>query len=510
MDLTEIWGIVRRNWLFLLVSVAVGLGLGAGVSVLQPELYSATTTGYVVAGNSATVGDAFAGKNLAAEKAATYLPLVESRSVAEAVAKELGIDSEQVSLEAANEGVIFKITATADSPQLARDMADVGMRATSIAANDLETMTISGEGSGETVVRIVPVEMALTPTHPVSPNWKLNLALGLMLGLLGGFGLVVLQRTLDRRVRTTADVEELISAPALSVIPASPELADAGGTTVASGAAAEALRQLRTNLRFVNVDAPVRSIVVTSANQGEGKSTVAAQLACLLAEAGEPTIIVDADLRRPRVAKLFGIDGALGLTQVMAGSLKLTDALVSTAQPNLTILPAGRIPPNPSEIVGSKRMQSMIAHLAKTHMVVIDAAPLLPVTDGGLVSAIADGALLVIQHGKTRKEQVALAARNLDNVNGDLLGFVMNQVPRKDMGDTVYGYGNAVASPLYHYGDGPAALDRPFEDLPALDGTARPRPPRRPRRARTGENTGELPAVPASDTPAAVPAEAHH
>jgi len=143
----------------------------------------------------------------------------------------------------------------------------------------------------------------------------------------------------------------------------------------------------------------------------------------------------------------------VGLTQVIAGSVDLADVLVPTSQDGLLLLPAGRIPPNPSEIVGSGRMESLIAGLSHSYMVIIDAPPLLPVTDAGLLTVAADGALLVVRHGKTRKEQVALAARNLAHVDGTLLGFVMNMVPKKDMGSVVYGYGYGSYSPQYYYGE---------------------------------------------------------
>ena len=159
----------------------MGIVAAVGVSWLQPTLYSANSTGYVVAGNSATVGDAFAGKNLAAEKAATYLPLVQSRSVAERIAKDMGLASiSEIAgqLKASNDGVIFHITATASSPELAARLADSAIQATSVEANALETMTLTGENSDQTVVRIVPVELAQTPTKPVSPDWTRNLIIG--------------------------------------------------------------------------------------------------------------------------------------------------------------------------------------------------------------------------------------------------------------------------------------------------------------------------------------------
>lgn len=445
VTLMQLLGLLRKNWLLLLASALVGVVVGAGFSWLQPTLYSATSTGYVVAGNSGTVDAALAGKNLAAEKATTYLPLVQSRSVAERIAKDLSLESTAPvagALKGSNQGVIFRITATASSPQFAAMLADAAIRATSIEANALETMTVSGQSSQATIVRIVPVELATqTPSSPVSPDWTRNLIIGLALGLMAGLGVVVARQSLDRRIQQAADAEEAADASTLGIIPRADELAVTGGLEHNTGAAAEALRQLRTNVRFVSVDDPARCIVMTSSVEGEGKSTIARQLASILAESGQSTILVDADLRRPVQAGQFGLDGLSGLTEVLAGSLHLEDALVQTGIENLLLLPAGRIPPNPSELVGSGRMESLLARLKKTHMVIVDAPPLLQVTDAVLLTTAADGAVLVVQQGKTRIDQVALASRKLAQVEGSLLGLVLNMVPERDLGAAAYGYG---------------------------------------------------------------------
>ena len=477
VTLMQLVGLLRKNWMLLLASAMVGILLGAGVSWFQPTLYSATSTGYVVAGNSSTVGDAFAGKNLAAEKAASYLPLVQSRSVAERVAEDLSLDSTGPvigTLQGSNEGVIFRIKATASSPEFAAQLADAAIRATAIEANALETLTVTGENTGYTVVTIVPVELAQTPTSPVSPNWKRNMLIGLALGLMAGFGVVVARQSLDRRIREAADAEAVAGAAALGIIPSSDELVGTVSLATNMGAAAEALRQLRTNLRFVSVDDPARCIVVTSSMEGEGKSTIATHLASMLAESGQPTILVDADLRRPVQADHFSVDGVAGLTQVLAGSLELEHALVQTANNNLLLLPAGRIPPNPSELVGSGRMQTLLAQLKKTHLVIVDAPPLLAVTDAVLLTTAADGAILVVQQGKTRIEQVGLASRKLEQVEGTLLGVVLNQVPKKDLQAATYGYGYGSYpgyTSQYHKPGQPGDAERP--------GRQEPRHPRR-------------------------------
>lgn len=201
----------------------------------------------------------------------------------------------------------------------------------------------------------------------------------------------------------------------------------------------------------MSVDDPVKSIVVTSSLPGEGKSTVTAHLASMLADSGETTVLIDADLRRPTQATRFGVEQQVGLTQLLAGSVKINDALVKTGQPKLFLLPAGRIPPNPSELVGSRRMQQLISTLSQTMKVVIDAPPLLPVSDAGLLTTAADGALVVVQAGKTRTEQLGHAAKKLEQVNGKLLGVVLNMVKRKDLGSTIYGYGYSSSSDATYY-----------------------------------------------------------
>ena len=470
MSFLQLWGLVRKGWMLLVACVLVGVAAAAGISLLQPTLYTATSTGYVVAGNSATVGDAFAGSNLAAEKAGSYLPLVQSRSVAERIASELGLGSigEVVgSLQGSTEGVIFRIRATASSPELAAQLADAAIRATSVEANALETLTVSGEQTGSTVVRIVPVELAQTPSRPISPDLPRNFAIGIALGLMAGLGLIVARHTLDRRIRQVADAEQIAGASALGIVPLAPELAGSVNLTRDMGAAAEALRQLRTNLRFVSVDEPARVIVVTSSNEVEGKTTIAAHLASMLADSGQPTILVDADLRRPVQADHFGVEGLVGLTQLLAGSVELAEVLVETGQPGLQLLPAGRIPPNPSELVGSGRMATLLADLRETHTVIVDAPPLLPVTDAALLTVASDGAIVVVHQGKTRIEQLALAARKLEQVEGTLLGVVLNMVPKNDLGAATFGYGyGSYTSSYYYQADEPGGARKRRSETP--------------------------------------------
>ncbi len=171
--------------------------------------------------------------------------------------------------------------------------------------------------------------------------------------------------------------------------------------------------------------------MVTSALAGEGKSTVSSNIARLVAQAGTPVLLIDADLRRPMIATTFEVDGAVGLTQALAGDVDVREVIIDSGMPNLSLLPAGRIPPNPSELLGSLRMKQFVDELSVDYLVILDAPPLLPVTDAGLLSAFCDGALLVQAAGKTQIEQSQQCRRILDQVGSRLLGVVLNKAPVK-------------------------------------------------------------------------------
>ena len=192
----------------------------------------------------------------------------------------------------------------------------------------------------------------------------------------------------------------------------------------------ESLKELRTNLQFKNPDNPPRRIVVTSSLPSDGKSTVADNLAIILGQSGKPVFLVDADLRRPTVAKSFGLIEEVGVTDVVIGRADVEDVLQTVdGYPNLYILAAGRIPPNPSEILSSDAFTQMIDRLAEEGMVILDAPPLLPVTDSAILATKFDGALVVVEANGTKREELAKSISNLNRVNADILGTVLNKVP---------------------------------------------------------------------------------
>ena len=467
MTLYDFVRLTRANLKMIAACMLLGALISFGFAMLQPTVYQSTATGYIGSGNAASVGDAFSGDALGSQRATTYITLVTSRPVAQQVVDDLNLDVEAEVLASRASGSVvrgaplLKITASAPNAVEARDLADAFMEATADQAAKLET----GGGEGDPVVRLIPLENALVPTSPVAPQVLRIVLLGTAAGPVLGFAIAIIRQRVDNRVRDVRDVEELTGNQALAVIPKATSIGRSiddkrSKNTGASGSkrdeldlgiAAEALRQLRTNLRYVDVDRQIRTFVITSPNPGEGKSTIASNLARVLAASGQPTVLVDGDLRRPMQARIFKADDEVGLTQVLAGEVELADALLPTDQQLLKLLPAGRIPPNPSEVLGSKRMAAVLEDLGKDHMVLIDAPPLLPVTDAGLLAASTDGALLVLQVGKTFKEQVKLSTKVLDRVKGRLLGTVLNMANPKQMGSVLYGYGFGGYGSHYYY-----------------------------------------------------------
>ena len=312
---------------------------------------------------------------------------------------------------------------------------------------------------GQTIERIEtptgaiasPVKVTLTkparaPLSASSPKKLLSLILGLFVGLALGVGYVVMRETLDNTVRSAADLTEASGGPALGVITFDDDAANHPLIALdPKSQRAEAMRVVRTNLQFVDVDNPPRCVVITSSLPAEGKTTTACNLAITFALSGQKVCIIDGDLRRPKVADYFGIEGSIGLTNLLAGQNKLNEVFVRWNRGLVMVLPAGPIPPNPAELLGSKSMSTLLDFLAtRFDVVIIDAPPLLPVTDAAILAAASDGAVLVVRYGKTSRSEVARAAESLRSVNAKLVGTVHNFVPLKARG---YGYGYGYGYP---------------------------------------------------------------
>lgn len=208
----------------------------------------------------------------------------------------------------------------------------------------------------------------------------------------------------------------------------------------------EAFRMLRTNLQFVGVDKPLKKIVITSSNPREGKSVVAANLAISIASTGSKVLLIDADLRRPEVHKLFFLENYKGLSSLLAGDLKIDDVANETPVENLHIITSGPIPPNPAEILGSAKMNQFIEKASSVYDIIIfDSPPVNTVADASILSSIADGVILVVEAGVTAREAAILAKEQLEKINARILGVVLNKAKQSSEGYYYY---------YYYYGEG--------------------------------------------------------
>lgn len=276
------------------------------------------------------------------------------------------------------------------------------------------------------------VEHAHLPTAPFSPNHVINGLLGLFAGLGLGIGVVFLRERLDDRLRSKADLEERIDAPVLAVVPSLQQWKKPKETPLVSidqpkSAASEAYRTLRTAVLFAAAQGSMRTILITSAQPGEGKTATTANLGVVLAKAGKKVILVSADLRKPRLSKFFGLSNRPGLTDVFINEAKLADALHNPGVRNLRVLGSGPIPANPAELLGSDMMRRVLEDLrSAADFILIDGPPVLALADALTLAPLADGVLFIADAQGTSRSAIAHARDQLDQVNARVIGCVLN------------------------------------------------------------------------------------
>jgi len=320
--------------------------------------------------------------------------------------------------------------------------------------NSLETLRLSKAQSTPTVMQ---VETANKPTTPISPKPIQSALLAAAIGLFVTAGFAFLVEFLDDTLKTPDDIKDLLDTPVIGFIGElknSPKQGeDSLGVFVAKNPrspVAEAFRSLRTNLEYSSVDNPARIILVTSSGESEGKSTVAANLAIVEAQSGKNVIIIDADMRRPKVHVQFNKSNRRGLSDVVTGKLRIDDVVKTYDQvENLSIITCGTIPPNPSELLGSERMSQTLKDLKERFdLVIIDTPPMI-VSDAQILSRKVDGVIFVIIPGQTRAIAALRPMEELRRIGSNVLGVVANKIPRNR--DYYYGGYNYYSPYSNHY-----------------------------------------------------------
>jgi capsular exopolysaccharide synthesis family protein len=448
VELRDYLMVLRHRWMLVAACVLLAIGAGAGLTLIATPQYASTVRLFVSTPQSDTM-EAYQGGLFSAQRAASYADLVTGPEIAQRVVDRLGYQrsagtlASQVSATVVPKTVILRVTVTDPDPYTARRLATaVGQEFTRFV-DELE----SGPASAGPPIKASLLGPAVTQATPVSPQPLRNVGLAAVLGLLLGVGLAVLRETLDSTIRSAENLATLTATPLLGSITNDPRGAKRGILNLDPYAPhVEAYRVLRTNLQFVNVDQPSRIFVVTSSVPEEGKTTTACNLALTLAQAGHRVALVDGDLRRPSVADALRLEPAVGLTTVLIGRITLAEALQPAGDDGLAVLASGVVPPAPAELLQSRAMADLLAELRRTFdIVLIDAPPLLPVTDAALLAAQAEGALLVVRYGKSTRDQVRASVERLSSVRARLVGTLFNRAPHKGATGMSYGYGYAPA-----------------------------------------------------------------
>jgi succinoglycan biosynthesis transport protein ExoP len=452
MELHDYIAALRKRWGSVALITALALCAAVAATLLATPTYQAKSQVFVsVRTAGGNTSDLVQGSNFTQKQVKSYTDLVTSPRVLIPVIEHLDLPTtpdalaQSITSDSPLDTVLINITVTDASPQVASDVANAVADSLATQVTELEQPS----DAAVSPVEINTVRTATPPSEPSSPNTVLNIVLGLLVGLAAGTGLAILREVLDTKVRTEADVNHVTDTSVIATIgydvnaPDEPLIVQ----TSPQSHRAESFRRLRTNLQFLDIADRPQTIVVTSSLPGEGKSTTTVNLAISLADAGSRVILVDADLRRPSVAEYMSLEGEVGLTTVLIGRASVEDVVQPWGNGNLHVLASGQIPPNPSELLGSRSMANLLDQLASEYdVVLIDTPPLLPVTDAAILAKLTGGALVVVGSEKLHRAQLAEAMGSLETVGARVLGVVLNRLARTQ-GDT-YAYYDYSSTPV--------------------------------------------------------------
>jgi capsular exopolysaccharide synthesis family protein len=435
--------VLRTRWRTVAACALLLLGATAAYTLTLTPTYTATARVYF----SATGGESAKTQSggtyvITTQDLGTYIEVLHSPALLDPLRQSLGLPPNaplNLSASAPPTASVLDITAVDTSAEgAARTANAVGPELARVALKFSPLLATTGQ-----TVEATTINPAVPPSSPTSPDVRRNLALGLLAGLAIGVGVAFGRHALDTKVRSEADVKALSDRPMLSSIPLDKNTKGKPLSLVTDphGVHAEAIRRLRTNLLFIDVTTGKHSFVVTSAMPGEGKTMTVINLAMALADTGARVLLVDGDLRNPSVAKTMGLEGGVGLTTILLGAATVDDVVQQWRDSSLFVLPAGQIPPNPSEILGSEPMETLFDHLTKEFdYVLVDSPPVLPVIDAVVINKLVGGLLFIVAADRTRKRDLQSAIKALTTVDASAAGFALNMVAGGATDPYRYGY----------------------------------------------------------------------
>jgi capsular exopolysaccharide synthesis family protein len=436
MTINEVLRAIRKRWWIVALVVVLS---GAGASYMtsrQVQKYQSSVTFFVSTPSTNDV-TALAADQFAARRVNSYVRLLKSDVLAAEI-HSAGVDLPVGRIAAEIHGSAdlntVLLTATVQDASKAR-----ALRIAQLIAERFESVVSRLDAQAQPTKidgknYAVQLKVSSGPSvlaGPIYPHKTLNLAIGIGFGLVLGILLVWLRELTDTSVGSVDELHSVTGAPPLGSVPfdrtarRAPLLLDGRRNPVR----AESFRKIRTGLQFASVDEPIQVLAVSSSLPGEGKTSTAMNLAVVTAEAGKRVLIIDCDMRRPRIAQYTGLTGAVGLTDVLAGRAEFRHVVQSWGEHGLDVLVCGFLPPNPSELLSSRAMAELVAGLREHYdLIVLDTPPLVPVTDAAVTASFSDGMVLVVRQRKTSRANVKSAIRSLQAVNARILGTVLTMV----------------------------------------------------------------------------------
>jgi len=459
MDLKDFYQLILRNLLIVIASTVIGVGTSAAITYSITPIYQAKVQLFVSTPSTALDLSALVqGSSFSQQRVKSYAQIINGPETLKPVITELHLPytyeqlAKKVTATAPLDTVLISVTVSNANPSLAVNIANAIGRQFAITANNLE---VASPKSLSTVtpasaVRVSMVKNALLPTSPASPKKALNLLLGLILGFGLGIGLSILRILFDNTVKREIDLDETTVLAAIAFDPLS-ETKPLITQISRYAPRTESFRQFRTNLQYARPENPPKVIAITSAIPGEGKTTTSINLAISFATSGVKTLLIEGDMRRPRMLEYMGLGKkAAGLSEILSGKMpgeiasRVNEVTTVFGEDNLSVITSGTIPPNPAELLDSEAFVQLLEYVKTQYeFIVIDCPPALLVADASIIATRTEGVVIVTRIAKTKINQFLGARENLMTVGVNVLGAVMNMIPRSrtDEYGRKYGYG---------------------------------------------------------------------
>lgn len=436
MELRDYLRILRKFWRSIAAVTLVGIVGAALFSLVATPTYTASTSLFLTVQSGTTAGELAQGSTYTERQVKSFAEIAEAPIVLQPVIAALGLEvtpaqlAENVTVTVPTNTSILEVAVVDTDPVRAARTAD------GISAGLVRTVAdvAPKDEAGRASVEANVIAPATVPTSWTTPKVAQNLLLGLLLGLMLGAGQALLRTVLDTKVRNVEDIARVTALPVVGTVVYDPESETHPIAVVDAPTSlrAEEYRRLRTNLQFLGVERG-RSIAFTSSVAAEGKTSTIINVAISLAEAGKRVLLVDADLRRPRIADRLNLEGSVGLSTILVGRTELKDVI----QPvhGLDVLPSGQVPPNPSELLGSEAMRRLMVESSQHYdYVLLDSAPLGPVADTAVLSSAIGGVIVIAASGAVDAVQLQDSIASVEAADGQVLGLVLNKLLAADAG----------------------------------------------------------------------------